>query len=488
MIQIDELKYRYSDSAVWALRDTSLSVGNGELIVLTGKSGCGKSTLFRCINGLCPNFFEGEKAGGVFLMGKEISLMRIGDISKMAASVFQNPESQFFTTDVLSDLVFACENYGISKENIQACMDSVVALLSLEPLLGRKLAELSGGEKQKVAIASALMLNADILLMDEPSSNLDYQSIRLLKDTLAGLKAEGYTIMVIEHRLYYLKDICDRLIVLENGEIVRTYEREALTVSDNNAFHEQGLRGVHLFQNAVRGSHAQNAPNPLLALEGIRFGYQKGTDILQGIDLCVYPGDRIALLGKNGCGKTTMGKILCGLKKERCGSILLNGAPIPSGRRSRAVSYVMQNVDFQLFGCSVFDDLLLGNEKLPDIEPRAHGVLSELGLSEQEKQHPTTLSMGQKQRLVIAAAYLLNKRVNIFDEPTSGLDYDSMMSVCDLIISVTGRENASIVITHDYEFILSACNRVVLLEDGIITEDFPLDNPERLEKIFQNHL
>lgn len=205
MIQIDELKYRYSDSAVWALRDTSFSVGNGELIVLTGKSGCGKSTLFRCINGLCPNFFEGEKAGGVFLMGKEISLMRIGDISKMAASVFQNPESQFFTTDVLSDLVFACENYGISKENIQACMDSVVALLSLEPLLGRKLAELSGGEKQKVAIASALMLNADILLMDEPSSNLDYQSIRLLKDTLAGLKAEGYTIMVIEHRLYYLK-------------------------------------------------------------------------------------------------------------------------------------------------------------------------------------------------------------------------------------------------------------------------------------------
>lgn len=190
MIQIDELKYRYSDSAVWALRDTSFSVGNGELIVLTGKSGCGKSTLFRCINGLCPNFFEGEKAGGVFLMGKEISLMRIGDISKMAASVFQNPESQFFTTDVLSDLVFACENYGISKENIQACMDSVVALLSLEPLLGRKLAELSGGEKQKVAIASALMLNADILLMDEPSSNLDYQSIRLLKDTLAGLKAE----------------------------------------------------------------------------------------------------------------------------------------------------------------------------------------------------------------------------------------------------------------------------------------------------------
>lgn len=316
MIQIDELKYRYSDSAVWALRDTSFSVGNGELIVLTGKSGCGKSTLFRCINGLCPNFFEGEKAGGVFLMGKEISLMRIGDISKMAASVFQNPESQFFTTDVLSDLVFACENYGISKENIQACMDSVVALLSLEPLLGRKLAELSGGEKQKVAIASALMLNADILLMDEPSSNLDYQSIRLLKDTLAGLKAEGYTIMVIEHRLYYLKDICDRLIVLENGEIVRTYEREALTVSDNNAFHEQGLRGVHLFQNAVRGSHAQNAPNPLLALEGIRFGYQKGTDILQGIDLCVYPGDRIALLGKNGCGKTTMGKILCGLKKR----------------------------------------------------------------------------------------------------------------------------------------------------------------------------
>lgn len=488
MIQVDELQYRYSGSAVWTLRDVSFSAGSGELIVLTGKSGCGKSTLFRCINGLCPGFFEGEKSGKVLLLAEDITSMQIGDISQMAASVFQNPESQFFTTDVLSDLVYACENYGISQKVIQARVDSVVALLSLEPLLGRKLTELSGGEKQKVAIASALMLNADILLMDEPSSNLDYQSIRLLKDTLAGLKAQGYTILVIEHRLYYLKDICDRLIVLENGEIARIYDRKSLAVSDNKAFHEQGLRGIHLFQNAVRGSLAQSAPAPLLTLEGIRFGYHKGTDILDGIDLCVYPGDRIALLGKNGCGKTTMGKILCGLKKERCGSILLKGDPLPSGRRSRAVSYVMQNVDFQLFGCSVFDDLLLGNEKLPDIEARAHGVLSELGLSNQEEQHPTTLSMGQKQRLVIAAAYLLKKHINIFDEPTSGLDYGGMMSICELIVSVTGRENASIVITHDYEFILSVCNRVVLLEDGIITEDFLLDDPARLEKIFQNHL
>lgn len=340
MIQIDELQYRYSDSAVWALRETSFSVANGELIVQTGKSGCGKSTLFRCINGLCPNFFEGEKAGGVFLMGKDISSMRIGNISKMAASVFQNPESQFFTTDVLSDLVYACENYGISKKDIQARVDSVVALPSLEPLLGRKLAELSGGEKQKVAIASALMLNADILLMDEPSSNLDYQSISLLKDTLAGLKAEGYTILVIEHRLYYLKDICDRLIVLENGEIVRTYERESLAVSDNDAFHEQGLRGIHLFQNTVRGSPAQSAPYPLLTLEGIRFGYQKGTDILQGLDLCVYPGDRIALLGKNGCGKTTMGKILCGLKKSDTARFSWMGPRFPpaAGAGSSAMS------------------------------------------------------------------------------------------------------------------------------------------------------
>lgn len=367
-------------------------------------------------------------------------------------------------------------------------LNRIASMLSLSPLIGKKISELSGGEKQKVAIASTLMLNADVLLLDEPSSNLDYQSIALLKATLAELKSKGYTIIVIEHRLYYLADVCDRLIVFECGKMSRIYEGATLKAASNDELHLQGLRGLHLFQNSISNPSTEKGSNPLLVLDNLFFGYEKLTNILKGISFSVYPGDRIALIGKNGCGKTTLGKILCGLIKEQQGCIHFMERPLSSRDRNRFASYVMQNVDFQLFGCSVYDDLLLGSERSPNIENRIHSILSLLGLSSLESQHPTTLSMGQKQRLVIAASYLLNKRINVFDEPTSGLDYGNMKNVCDLIESITGNENASIVITHDYEFILSVCNRVILLENGKITRDFPLKDTTVLENIFKEKL
>lgn len=488
MIRLNDLSYWYKDNDTQTLQNVSLSIKRGEVVVLTGQSGCGKSTLFRCINGLCPRFFEGEKNGNIYLDGNESTPLRICDISRLVASVFQNPESQFFTTDVLSDLVYACENYGVPREEIEKRLEEVIATLSLSSLIGKKLSELSSGEKQKVAIASTLMLKASVLLLDEPSSNLDYQSIDLLKDTLAELKSGGYTILVIEHRLYYLSDICDRLIVFDRGKILRIYEGETLKNVSNDELHCQGLRGLNLFQNTVCNPTSERRKSSLLVLDNIVFGYKKCTSILEGISFSVYPGDKIALIGKNGCGKTTLGKILCGLIKEHQGCIHFLGKILSPRDRSQSISYVMQNIDFQLFGCSVYDDLLLGNEKMPDIKNRIHNILSLLDLSDLESQHPTTLSMGQKQRLVIAAAYLLNKRINVFDEPTSGLDYGSMKSVCDLIHSITGKENASIVITHDYEFVLSACNRVILLENGKITRDFLLNDTTELEHIFKENL
>ena len=486
MIKLNDVSYRYNGAAVQAIQHVSLSVKKGELVVITGKSGCGKTTLFRCMNGLCPHFYEGEIIGSLTLNGTAVSSMRICDISNIAASVFQNPESQFFTADVLSDLVYPCENYGIPKEEIQERLNRVTKLLSLEPLLNRKLSELSGGEKQKIAIASVLMLDTRVVLMDEPSANLDYRSVELLAQILIQLKSKGYTIIIIEHRLHYLAELCDRLIVMENGTIVREYEKDSLRTIGNDEFHKQGLRGLHVFQDTIDIPHSQKPQKksePLVVLHDIHFGYRKNAEVLKGIHLSIYPGDRIALIGKNGCGKTTLGKILCGLKKEQRGTILLDGSTFPAKVRSKTVGYVMQNVDFQLFGCSVYDDLLLGNEAMPDRENRIQAVLAKLDLSELQEQHPTTLSMGQKQRLVVAASFLQNKRLTIFDEPTSGLDYGNMQNVCTLIDSITGNTNASVIITHDYEFILNACNRAVLLEDGQITEDFQLNSTMQLEHI-----
>ena len=486
MINLNDVSYQYNDAAAQAIQNLSLSVKKGELVVITGKSGCGKTTVFRCVNGLCPYFYEGEITGTLTLNGKVLSSMRICDISNIAASVFQNPESQFFTTDVLSDLVYPCENYGIEKEEIQERLNRVTKLLSLEPLLNRKLSELSGGEKQKIAIASVLMLDTRVVLMDEPSSNLDYQSVELLIQILAQLKSKGYTILIIEHRLHYLAEICDRLIVMENGTIVREYEKDSLRTIGNDELHKQGLRCLHLFQNnsnTLPAPQRQHKDKPLVVLHDIHFGYRKNTEVLKGIHLSIYPGDKIALIGKNGCGKTTLGKILCGLKKEQSGTVLLDGRAFPARVRSKTAGYVMQNVDFQLFGCSIYDDLLLGNE-----EKRIQTVLEKLDLSDLLEQHPTTLSMGQKQRLVVAASFLQNKQLTIFDEPTSGLDYGSMQNVCALIDSITGKTNASVIITHDYEFILNTCNRAVLLEDGQIKEDFQLNGTMQLEYIFKERL
>lgn len=317
------------------------------------------------------------------------------------------------------------------------------------------------------------MLNADVLLLDEPSSNLDYQSIALLKGTLAELKSKGYTIIVIEHRLYYLADVCDRLIVFECGKMSRIYEGATLKAASNDELHLQGLRGLHLFQNSISNPSTEKVVTLFWCLITFSLGMKSSPTFLKESVFCV-PRRQDRFDWEKWLWKDYAWENPVRFNKRATRVYSLYGTSAFLARQKPICKLCDANVDFQLFGCSVYDDLLLGSERSPNIENRIHSILSLLGLSSLESQHPTTLSMGQKQRLVIAASYLLNKRINVFDEPTSGLDYGNMKNVCDLIESITGNENASIVITHDYEFILSVCNRVILLENGKITRDFPL--------------
>ena len=489
MIDLQNVGFQYKEQGRRSICGNTCTIRRGELVIVAGESGCGKSTLLRSINGLCPLFYEGETAGKVMLDGKDCRDMRIGDISRMAATVFQNPDNQFFTLDVLSDLVFSCENFGVAPEEIERRLRSVTEMLRLDRFLGRRLSALSGGEKQRIAIASALMLKTDVLLMDEPSANLDYPSIEELHDLLVLLKAHGCTIVIAEHRLYYLCGIADRLLLMQDGTIHRVYGGAALSALTNEALHEAGVRGVDLFgETGAVQPPAKRTAAPLLSLAEISFGYAQGKDVLQGLSLDIYAGDRVALLGRNGCGKSTLAKVICGLLKERAGEVRAEGEAIPSGKRCRAVSYVMQNVDFQLFGSSVYNDLLLGSEAVADIDERIRKTLADFRLTPWLEEHPTRLSMGQKQRLVIAGACLLGKRVGIFDEPTSGLDYRNMRTVCSLIREFTGEERAAVIITHDVEFIMNSCNRVVLLEGGRIAEDFPLGGDGALKRVFTERL
>ncbi len=491
MIDLQKAGFQYEKSERKSIHAISCSVRKGEIIVVTGESGCGKSTLLRCINGLCPGFYEGLVDGNIFIMNRNCSDMSVGDISRLVGTVFQNPENQFFTLDVLSDLVFGCENFGIAKAEIERKLDYVVNLLKIKPFLGRKLAELSGGEKQKIAIASALMMETEILLMDEPSANLDYQSIQLLRETIAVLKSRGYTLLIAEHRLYYLNDLIDRLLIMADGTIRQTCSRKQLKSLGDSMLHAQGIRGINLFQHGaplISLNKKRDQGTVLLSLQNISFGYDRKKKILHDISLDIRNGDQVALLGKNGCGKSTLAKVLCGLLNENGGKIVFQGENQPAKKRTQQISYVMQNVDFQLFGCSLYDDLLLGSENIPNVDMKIKEALAKLNLLNMIDDHPMTLSMGQKQRLIIASSYILRKRISIFDEPTSGLDYRSMKTVCSLISSFAGDQNASIVISHDYEFIMNSCNRVVLLENGRIAEDFQLSNRMQLEHIFKERL
>lgn len=488
MIDLQNVGFQYKDKGERSIHGISCAIEKGEVVVLAGESGCGKSTLLRSLNGLCPHFYEGQPTGTLLLAGKDCRTLRIGDISRLAATVFQNPDNQFFTLDVLSDLVFAAENFGVPPAEIERRLRDVTEMLRLERFLGRRFSELSGGEKQRIAIASALMLEADVLLLDEPSANLDYPSIEELRGVIAALKERGCTIVVAEHRLYYLHGIADRLILLRDGTMHEVFEGEALSALTNEALHEAGVRGIDLFGEAVPRAPERQAGAPLLALSQISFGYARGRDVLRDLSLEICEGDRVALLGRNGCGKSTLAKLISGLLKERAGEVRVAGEALAPGRRNRAVSYVMQSVDLQLFGSSVYNDLLLGSEEEPEIDARIRAVLADFRLVPWLDEHPTRLSMGQKQRLVIAGACLLKKRIGIFDEPTSGLDYHSMKTVCSLIADFTGEKNAAVIITHDYEFIVNSCNRVVLLEDGRIAEDFLLRTGESLAHIFKERL
>lgn len=324
MIRLEDLRFKYATKSNESIKLDSLLVKNGEVIVLTGESGCGKSTVLRCINGLGTGYYEGILHGTMIVDECDCTMMSICDISKIISTVLQNPDNQFFTLDVLSDLVFSCENFCVSKQEIQERLNHIIDLLELKDYIGSKFSELSGGEKQKIAIASALMLNTKNLLLDEPSASLDYHSIKMLSKLILTLKSAGYTVIIAEHRLYYLKHCMDHLIVMKNGKIIDRYNKEELETINHFALHDQGIRGIHIFEDDVY--QLENTPmaniNKIASMRKITFSYKLNQKVLNSIDLDIYAGDRIALIGKNGSGKTTMGKILCGLLKAKSGVIL----------------------------------------------------------------------------------------------------------------------------------------------------------------------
>lgn len=392
MIEINNVTFQYkAESSSGGIRNISLSIPQGEVVVLCGESGCGKTTITRLINGLIPHFFEGELSGSVLVNGQNVSVQPLYDTAKLVGSVFQNPRSQFFNVDTTSELSFGCENLG-------------------------------------------------------------------------------KTVVLSEHRLYYLRGIADRYIYVKDGSIAAVYTADQFDRISEDERSTMGLRTNDL--SSLRENTTAGRSTASALLNNFHFAYKHAPETLR-IDSCEIPyGGIIGIIGHNGAGKSTFSRCFCGLEK-RCGTVTVNGTSHRPKDRLNNCYMVMQEVGHQLFTESVLDEVLIS--MADENEDIARSILEKLDLSSLADRHPTSLSGGQKQRLAIASAIAAKRPVVFLDEPTSGLDYRHMTEVAELLKSLHKDGKTIYVITHDPELICECCTDILHLEDGTITECYPMD-------------
>lgn len=471
MIEFKDVSFRYPEGG--GVDHLTMYVKKGECVVLTGASGCGKTTVTRLINGLSPHFYPGELQGIIRVAGVTGELLKPDVISGKVGSVFQNPRSQFFNLDTTSEIAFACENLGVGREEILQRVQQSVNILGIEHLLEKDIFKLSGGEKQLIAMASVLAPDPPIFVLDEPSANLDAQATQELSRVLKKLKTLGKTIVIAEHRLYYLMDVADRFLCMDNGQITHEWtNRQFAAVSDEKR-KILGLRTTALETLLPGISEAAVPKENRLSASDCRFYYPMGKPVLKGLNMHVSSGEVVGIIGKNGQGKSTLARILCGLQKEKQGSILLNGRMLTQKQRNQIIYLVMQEPGYQLFTESVEAEMRL-TDTAPGQE-EVDGMLELLQLGNFKERHPMSLSGGQKQRLSIGVAMMKHADTVIMDEPTSGLDYENMLRIRALIARLREQGKKVLIITHDYEFILHTCTRIVHMANGCVQLDYLLN-------------
>lgn len=467
MISIENVSFGYTENKNM-LEHVTLDIPAGECILLCGESGCGKTMVTKLVNGLIPHFTKiDHMEGSVTVADQSVTDLEVYELAKLVGSVFQNPKSQFFHLDTDGELEFGPENQGVAPEEIRRAVERTVTQLGIESLMGRNVFALSGGEKQMLAFASVYAMNPEIYMLDEPTANLDEDAIRKLREQIILLKKQGKTVVIAEHRLFFLADIIDRAVYIRNGEIKQIFSGEEFQALSDKERISMGLRTIH--QTELRLKSAGNIESTGsdadfgLCVRALSCGYKKSPAVFENLSFTAYPGEVLGITGHNGVGKSTLIRCLCGLLKEKGGSITLNGRGLKPKQRQKACYLVMQEVNHQLFSDTVFGEC----EQLGTADPEEiRRVLKHFDLDAYEDVHPMALSGGQKQRLVVATAVLSGREVLIFDEPTSGLDYRHMMEVCRITKQLAKDGRIVLVVSHDKEFMQEACDRLLTLGGG----------------------
>lgn len=453
MLMLENLSLFYEQDKK-VLDDINLIVADGECVLITGESGSGKSSIINSINGLAFEYENAKFSGNIKVDNKDLKGMELYEISLMISSVFQNPKTHFFNVDTTLELLFYLENIGLDRKEMERRMEDMLKLFPIKHLLGRSIFDLSGGEKQILCVAACYISGCKIIVLDEPSSNLDDTYIDILKEMLHILKNKGITLIIAEHRIYYLTDLADRIILVRKGELFKELTKDELLNSEKQLGLRSAIKTVLKAQNKSVGND--------LNIKKLEYNFKDGSG-LKIEDISFGLGNIYGITGKNGCGKSTFIRVMTGLDDKGKSEITFNGKILNKKDRLKNSSLVMQDVNHQLFTDSVEEEIKLGVKDLS--QDGLDKVLFGLELTELKDRHPMSLSGGQKQRVAIASVLCKNSRFIFFDEPTSGMDYKNMIRISKLIKEMSTKDNIIFIVSHDNEFLNETADSILCLEE-----------------------
>lgn len=499
-LEIKDLTFRYQRRTEPALKNLSLSVNAGEIVLVAGASGCGKTTLMRCINGLIPRTYRGEMQGEINILGKPVNSLSMAELSQNVGTLLQDPERQIVGSYVLNEVAFGLENLGIPRDEMYKRIDEILGYLGILPMRDRETFSLSGGEKQKVALAGVLAMRPQILLLDEPLASLDPVSAYEALQMFRSLADDGIAVLLVEHRVEDALAIHpDRIMYMEEGE-VQFYGTPETTISKVN-YHHVKLPAPIVLERArqdppppeFKSALPPHNDKPLVSFENVSFRYGKDLpEVLHNIDFKIYPGDVIAVLGHNGAGKTTLVKHALGLLKPTQGRVMLEGKDtkeITVASAAHTVGYVFQSPTQMLFAPTVKEELEFGPKNLghapEQMNKDVEWAIETVHLASEMETPPLALSFGQQKRISIAAILAMRSRILMMDEPTAGQDYWNYQAFMDAILQMPGFD-AIIFITHDVDLATIYSNRVLLVDKGALVANGPtpevMADEERLRK------
>jgi len=540
LIEFRDFTFHYGADPMPALKRINLRIEAGEFVLVSGPSGGGKSSLCRCMNGFIPHFYGGKVSGGVFVDGLDVLRHSPKELAARVGMVFQDPENQLVTLSVEQEIAFGMENLGMPVERIRKRLEEALDTVGIAHLRHRPLAELSGGEKQKVAVAAVLALHPAVLILDEPTSELDPKGAEEVLSIVQRLNDElGLTVVLVEHRMERVAHLMDRVILMDQGEIVAdgipgeilggdvperigvgippvtdlarrliakgaTCGKIPLTVKEGRAL------VLSYLKNGCRPAPPQSPPSgavgaPVIETAKLWFVYPSGTTALRDVSITFAEGEFVTIMGRNGSGKSTLVKHFNGLLKPTRGSVRIRGrdtSKATAAELARTVGFVFQNPNDHLFADTVEEEiaLVLKNLAFPReaIHRKVEEMLETFRLTEYRRRYPRYLSGGQRQRVALASVLACEPKVLVLDEPTRGMDYGLKRDLLNHLEAYRRRGNTVILVTHDVETAARHADRVVLMSEGRIVADGPrrevlsralLFSPQinRLVRAFERH-